>query len=80
MKAQEEALLEALDQAENKNMHDRPCQACAALESMPELVRSRVERALAGTIGENKLADILTESGYYVRRRAIRRHRAEGHA
>jgi len=76
----DEELLAALGQAETDNMHARDCQVCQALTSMSELARSGVRRALAGTIGERKLAEILTRTGYPTGRRAVARHRLEGHA
>lgn len=74
----DETLIAALEEAENENIHARPCQVCAALEMMSEEARVRVERALAGTIGEEKLAKVLTDSGYPTGRRAVRKHR-KGH-
>lgn len=73
-------LLAALDEAETANMFARPCQVCEALSRMSDLARVGVERALAGTIGERKLSEILTRSGYPTGRRAIIRHRSEGHS
>lgn len=75
----DESLLAELGVAEQANMHSRPCQACAALESMSEAARSQVERALAGTIGGRTLAEILTRNGYPTGRRAVDNHRREGH-
>ena len=75
----DDKLLEELGAAENDNMHGRPCQVCQALPQMSESGRAGTERALAGTIGEQKLADILTRNGYPTGRRAVRRHRQEGH-
>lgn len=72
-------LLDDLAQAEGENMHSRGCQACEVLDAVPESEREGVRRALAGTIGERKLADILTRNGYPTGRRAINRHRLEGH-
>lgn len=76
----DEALLADLGRAENENMHGRPCQVCEAIPHMSEGARVGVERALAGTIGEQKLADILTRNGYPTGRRAVKRHRQEGHS
>lgn len=73
------ALIEALGKAEDANMHARDCQVCQALPQMSEEARAGVNRALAGTIGEQKLAAILTRSGYPTGRRAVKRHRLEGH-
>lgn len=75
----DEDLIEALAEAEGANMHSRLCQVCSALETMSERARDSTERALAGTIGEVKLAAILTKSGYPTGRRAVSRHRSEGH-
>lgn len=72
-------LLEDIAQAEDANMHARPCQVCQALRGMSELARAGVEKALAGTIGERTLADILTRNGYPTGRRAVATHRKEGH-
>lgn len=79
MSTNEDALMSALGEAEQANMHSRGCQVCDALESMSERARAGVERALAGTIGERKLAEILTGSGYPTGRRAVANHR-KGHA
>ena len=73
-------LLADLADAEQANMHGRDCQVCQALPHMSESVREGVQRALAGTIGGQKLADILTRNGYPTGRRAIMRHRLEGHS
>lgn len=72
-------LLSEIGVAEVANMHGRPCQVCQALEAMSESARAGVLRALAGTIGERKLADILTRNGYPTGRRAVVTHRLEGH-
>lgn len=76
----DEDLLKDLGIAEQANGHARNCQICDALEAMTNEARSGVERALAGTIGERKLAEILTRNGYPTGRRAISRHRLEGHS
>lgn len=73
------SLLDDLEQAESENTFARPCQACETLAAVPESEREGVKRALAGTIGERKLAAILTGHGYPTGRRAINRHRLEGH-
>ena len=75
----DKSLLEELGAAENANQHARPCQVCSALAQMSEGARGGVERALAGTIGERTLAEILTRNGYTTGRRAVKRHRQEGH-
>lgn len=72
-------LLAALAQGSNANIHGRPCQVCSALNSMSEAARVGVEAALAGTIGERRLAEILTSHGYPTGRRAVVNHRREGH-
>lgn len=72
-------LLADLTAAEDANMHGRPCQVCQALRGMSELAREQVERALAGTIGERTLAEILTRNGYPTGRRAVATHRREDH-
>lgn len=72
-------LLGDLAEAEGANIHARDCQVCAALQVMSESAAEGVERALAGTIGERKLAAILTKNGYPTGRRAVRNHRLEGH-
>lgn len=77
---QEKSLLEELGRAEQANMHARSCQVCDALEAMSEPARVGVRRALAGTIGERTLAEILTSNGYPTGRRAVARHRLEGHS
>lgn len=75
----DEALLRDISAAEDANMHSRPCQVCSALRAMSDLAREQVERALAGTIGERTLADILTRNGYPTGRRAVATHRREDH-
>jgi hypothetical protein len=75
----ETRLLDDLIAAEQANQHGRPCQACVALLKMTGQAREGVERALSGTIGERKLAEILTRNGYPTGRRAIVTHRQEGH-
>lgn len=74
----EAELLRALDRAKGANVHARDCQVCVALESMSDLAREAVESALAGTIGTRRLAEILTQSGYGVGRRAVIWHQS-GH-
>lgn len=75
----EAPILAAIRKAEVANMHARPCQVCDALRGMSEEARAGVERALAGTIGERTLADILTDAGYPTGRRAVQNHRREAH-
>lgn len=76
----EAGLLADLGAAEDANMFARPCQVCSAIESMSGDARGAVIRALGGTIGERTLADILTRNGYPTGRRAVARHRLEGHS
>ncbi len=76
----DEALLADLNVAENANQHARPCQVCDALTGMTIEAANGVKRALGGTIGERKLAEILTRNGYPTGTRAVRRHRMEGHS
>lgn len=57
-----------------------PCPACEAIASVSENVRGPLADALAGTIGRDKLVTILARHGYKVGRRAIERHRQEGHS
>lgn len=75
----EEQLLADLAKGADANMHARPCQVCDALQQMTESARAGVKSALAGTIGERTLAEILTRNGYPTGRRAVARHRQEGH-
>lgn len=76
----DDELLTDLKAAEQANGVGRLCQVCDALEVMSDQARAGVNRALAGTIGERKLAEILTRNGYPTGRRAVRRHRLEGHS
>jgi len=80
VRLEDESLIKDLETAEGANQHARPCQVCEALEFMGSQARSSVERALAGTIGERKLSEILTANGYPTGRRAVVRHRSEGHS
>lgn len=75
----EENLLAELNEAEQANIHARPCQVCEHLERMPESVKAGVLRALSGTIGQEKLAAILTKNGYPTGWRAVAKHRREDH-
>lgn len=72
-------MLADLAEAEVANMHGRNCQVCDALAQMSGDVLTAVSRALSGTIGEVRLAEILTKYGYPTGRRAVARHRREGH-
>lgn len=74
------ALLDELKAAEKANQFARECQACEALRLAPEDARQALESALAGTIGESTLSAILTRNGFPTGRRAINRHRKEGHS
>lgn len=76
----DDALMADLAKAAQANMHARACQVCDALESLSEEARAGVKSALAGTIGERTLAEILTRNGYPTGRRAVARHRLEGHS
>lgn len=71
-------MIDELFGAEDANMHQRQCQVCSALQDMGDDARSTVQRALAGTIGARKLAEILTRNGYPTGRRAVDNHRLEG--
>lgn len=73
-------MLAEIEQAEDANMFARPCQVCDALERMTDEAAEGVNRALGGTIGERTLAEILTRNGYPTGRRAVARHRLEGHS
>lgn len=75
------SLLEDLTAGEQKNTMARPCQMCEALKSIEdEETRIALTRAASGTIGRDKLAQILHRNGLPVGRRAIERHRQEGHS
>lgn len=74
-----DALMADLAQAESENVHSRGCQACDVLEATTEPARTAVRAALDGTIGRDKLVTILSRHGYTIGRRAIERHRQEGH-
>lgn len=76
----DDILLAQLAAAENANIAARPCQVCVALDAMSEQAATHVNRALSGTIGQKKLARILTENGYLTGERAVARHRTEGHS
>lgn len=72
-------LLIALGEAERANNHSGRCGMCDALEQMSEAAQDGVNRALGGTIGAAKLARVLSESGYPVTERQVRKHRREAH-
>lgn len=79
MTSDDTRLIADLGAAEVANIHGRACQVCSALRAMSEQARAAVEQALAGTIGERKLAEILTGNGYPTGRRAVATHRREDH-
>lgn len=72
-----DGLLEDLAEAERANIHARSCQVCDHLAVMSPDAHAALSRALAGTIGVQTLADILTRNGYPTGRRAIMRHRKD---
>jgi hypothetical protein len=74
------SLLDDLNEGERANRYVRTCQACDAIQAAPDDARDALIRALAGTIGEEKLAKILNKNGFKVGRRAIARHRREEHS
>jgi hypothetical protein len=74
------SLIEDLNKAEQENTVMRPCQMCAAIEGVSDdVTRVALTRAAAGTIGRDKLVRILRQNGLPASRRAIERHRTEGH-
>lgn len=75
----EDDLLEDLREAEIASGHRAQCDACDILAAVSESTRPALSAAMAGTIGAQKLSAILTRRGYAVGRRAIDRHRREGH-
>lgn len=75
----EAKLLADLKEGERANIHARNCEVCVALEAMSDQAKQGVLRALGGTIGVQRLADILTNNGYPTGRRAVDKHRREGH-
>lgn len=74
-------LIDEILAAEVENTQARQCQVCTALLDISDPDRyDAVERAVGGTIGAQKLSVILTRNlETPVGRRAIDRHRAEGH-
>lgn len=73
-------LLKDLEAASDANMFARPCQVCQALPQMePEAAQTVHLSILRRTIGERTIAEILTRNGYPTGRRAVIRHREEGH-
>ena len=77
----DDPLINEILDAEIENIHARQCQVCMALLSIGDSDRyDAVERAIGGTIGAQKLSAILTKNlSTPVGRRAIDRHREEGH-
>lgn len=74
------SLIEDLAKAEDENTVRRPCQMCSAIDAEPDdVTRVALIRAAAGSIGRDKLVLILRQHGLTVGRRAIERHRTEGH-
>lgn len=64
----------------SKNQYDvTVCQVCTALEAMPPEVAEVVRMSIDGrTIGQDRLAQILTDHGYPTGRRHMIRHQ-KGH-
>lgn len=60
------------------NAPQRPCSVCKCLEEADPRAKAALEAALAGTIGRNRLAAILTNNGYPTTWRNIERHK-KGH-
>ena len=61
-----------------------PCPACVAISEASEEDKTALTRAFAGSIGINRLVDILATNGVTVNgaaigRRTITRHREEEH-
>lgn len=74
-------LLDALAAAEREAVPGgTDCQACDAVRTAATPERKEaLERALAGTIGRDKLVPILQGQGINVGRRHLTRHRQERH-
>lgn len=73
-------LVEDLAQAEHENTQARDCLMCSTIEGLSDdVTRVALTRAAAGTIGRDKLVRILRQNGLPASRRAIERHRTEGH-
>ena len=75
----DQALLRDLDRALIANGTKKVCPACETLAAVSESARGPLADALAGTIGRDKLVQILRAHGHDVSRRVIERHRKEGH-
>lgn len=73
------ALLDDLDRALVANGSKKVCPACDVIAAASESVRGPLSDAMAGTIGRDKLVQILRAHGHDVSRRVIERHRQEGH-
>lgn len=76
----DDSFLSALAAAAAENPHSPRCKMCVALEQMSDPVREAVQASLGGTIGRDKLVSLLAAHGYDVGRRALERHRQEGHS
>lgn len=73
-------MIAQVEQAEaHHNNPNRGCLVCKALDTMSDEARESVLRALGGTIGQKKLAAILSQNGYPATERAVANHRREGH-
>lgn len=73
------SLLADLDAALIANRTVRRCDACQILAEVSDEARGPLASAMAGTIGRDKLVAIMARNGYSLGRRAIERHRQEGH-
>lgn len=75
------ALLDDLNKAEIANGTQKVCRSCDAIAVQPdEDTRAALTAALSGTIGVQKLCQIMASNGWpEVTRRDIIRHRSEGH-
>jgi len=72
--------IEAAEQRRDHLGTGSGCKACDAIAAAePGAAREALTRALAGTIGERRLVDILRRNGIQVGRTVIGRHRQEGH-
>lgn len=74
-------ILADLEQAIRQNTVGRPCLLCTALAEMDSGVADAVHSAIRmQAVGEAKMASLLARHGHEVGRRAIIRHRDEGHS
>lgn len=74
------SLIKDIERAEVENGTRPHCDACDLIDRLRNTDPfEAVSRALGGTIGTSKLSAILTKNGHPVGRRAIQRHRDEGH-